>query len=145
MDTLPEVLPVDQFWALVTQSEGDAHTLKRLLMRLSRDEIVAFNKQLYDALCQLDRRDIHAVTDGSDDGFLYVRSWIVSRGREYFQSVLRDPERAPHDAYDEENEEFMYAAMEAYEEKFGEPLPDSLQRPGRAVNTAAWKGDRAHV
>ena len=141
MDTLPEVLSVDQFWALVAQSEGNANTLRRLLMSLSRDEIVAFDKRMYGVLCQLDRRDIHDVTDGSDDGFLYIRLWIVSRGRDYFESVLRDPENAPHDAYEEENEEFMYAAMEAYEEKFGEPLPEYPERPGRAGDVTAWEGE----
>jgi hypothetical protein len=139
MGTLPEAMPVDQFWALVAQSEGAADTLKRLLMRRSRDEIVAFDKRLYDVLCQLYRRDIHDVTEGSDDGFLYIRLWIVSRGREYCESVLRDPENAPHYPSDEENEDFMYAPMEAYEEKFGEPLPDYPERPSRADNTATWE------
>ncbi len=140
MGTLPEAMPVDQFWALVAQSEGDAETLKRLLMRRSRYEIVAFDKRLYHVLCQLDRRDIHDVTGGSDDGFLYIRLWTVSRGREYCETVLRDPENAPpYGAYDKRNEDFMYAPMEAYEEKFGEPLPDYPETPSRADNTAAWE------
>jgi hypothetical protein len=139
MHTPPEALAADQCWALVAQFDGNANTLRRLLMGLSRDEIVAFDKRMYDVLCRLDRRDIHDMTDGSDDGFLYRRLWIVSRGRDYFESVLRDPENAPHFADAEENEEFMYAAIEAYEEKFGEPLPDYPERPSRAVNVTAWE------
>jgi hypothetical protein len=115
------------FWGLVAESGGDAHALKHLLLWFSREQLLAFDRRLGAELALLDRPDIHDVTDGSDDGFLYERLGIISRGRDYFESVLRDPENAPHFAHDdEENEEFMYAAPEMYEEQFGEMWPLSL-------------------
>lgn len=128
-----------RFWTLVAESQGDAYRLKRLLVRLSREDILAFDMLLDDALYHLDRRDIHEITDGSDDGFLYVRLWIVSRGREYYESVLCDPEKAPHDAdFAQENEEFMYVAMEAYQEKLGEPWPVRPHRWHTGANETGW-------
>ncbi|MGZ3598834.1 MAG: DUF4240 domain-containing protein [Ktedonobacterales bacterium] len=126
-----------RFWTLVAESQGDAYRLKRLLVRLSREDILAFDMRLDDALYHLDRRNIHAITDGSDDGFLYVRLWIVSRGRQYYESVLRDPENAPHYADEEANEEFMYAAMGAFEEKFGEPWPARPHKRGTGAKEAS--------
>jgi hypothetical protein len=116
----------------VAESGGDAERLKRPLLRPSREDILAVDLRLYESLQALNRRDNHDMTDGSDDGFLYVRLWIVSRGRAYFESVLRDPQNAPHFAHREENEECMDAAPEAYEEKFGEPWPEHPHRASMA-------------
>lgn len=127
MDNLPHAMADDQFWTLVSESNGDAGKLKSLLKALTREEILAFDLRLDEAMFQLDRRDIHDITDGSDDGFEYVRLWIISRGRAYYESVLRDPKNAPHFADEEENEAFSYAALEAYEETFGEPMPVSRE------------------
>jgi Protein of unknown function (DUF4240) len=134
-----------RFWALVEASGGDPEMLKRLLMRLSKNDIIAFDLALDKAMYQLDREDIHDVTGGSDDGFEYIRLWIVSRGRAYFESVLADPQNAPHDAeVDEENESFGYAAMEAYDEVFGEGVWDGDVGAYRTYsrftgsNRAAW-------
>lgn len=135
----PEPLPEDEFWALVEASGGDAKQLKLLLMCLSRDDLLAFDVQLHDILSRLDRRDIHAVTGGSEDGFLYIRLWIVSRGRAYVESVLSAPKNALHDTDDEENEDFMYAASEAYQEQFGEAMPYHPKRAGLAVHPELWE------
>ena len=117
-------MALDQFWALVEASGGGARELKDLLARLSREEIVAFDQRLDEVMFALDQREIHDITDGSDDGFEYVRLWIISRGQQCFESVMGDPENAPHFADDEEeNEEFGYASAEAYEARFGEPMP----------------------
>jgi hypothetical protein len=135
----PEPLPEDAFWALVDASGGAAERLKPLLMCLSRDDLLAFDVRLHEILCRLDRRDIHAVTGGSEDGFLYIRLWIVSRGRVYAESVLRDPENTLRDADDEENEDFMYAASEVYQEMFGEAMPYHPKRAGLAVHPELWE------
>jgi hypothetical protein len=134
-----------RFWALVEESGGDADGLKQLLMRLPGEDIIAFDLRLDEAMYQLDREDIHEVTDGSDDGFEYVRLWIVSRGKAYFESVLADPRNAPHWAgSDEENESFGYTAIEAYEALFGDDaweIASANYLPHKrwsCTNIAAW-------
>ncbi|MET8089612.1 hypothetical protein [Micromonospora sp. NPDC005220] len=42
-------------------------------------------------LHDIDREDIHEVTDGSDDGFLYARGFIVALGRAYYEAVRTRP------------------------------------------------------
>jgi hypothetical protein len=128
---------VDQelFWQLIETSHGDADQLIELLLAHSKEEIIAFHTLLDDALYQLDRKDIQAVTDGSDDGFEYARLSIVSRGRHYFEAVLRNPHEAE---LDEDNEPFGTAAQKAYERKWQEPFPELPNRRATGKNRAGW-------
>ncbi|HEY7020185.1 MAG TPA: aminotransferase class I/II-fold pyridoxal phosphate-dependent enzyme [Ktedonobacterales bacterium] len=106
----------DRFWALVEMSGGDADKMQSILLWFPKEDSIAFDLRLGESYSRLDRDDIHAVTGGSDDGFLYIRLWIVSQGREYYEAVLADPSKAQ----DHENEQFLYSAMDAYEALGGE-------------------------
>jgi len=136
-------MPEDRFWALVEQSEGDAEQLKTILLALPAEDICAFSLTLDDMMYALDRRNIHDVTDGSEDGFEYVRLWIISQGRKYYESVLADPQNAPEDATAGENEHFGYAPEDAYEAKVGASFPAAIRQHRNArfatmSNTAGW-------
>ena len=124
-------MALDQFWTLVETSGGGARELNDLLVCLSREEILAFDQRLDEVIFALNQREIPDITDGSDDGFEYVRLWIISRGQQCFESVMRDPENAPHFA-------FGYAAAEAYEERFGEPMPLRQRKRSTQANRARW-------
>ena len=43
-------------------------------------------------LWEIDRADVHAVTRGSDDGFLYACGFTVTMGREFHSCVAGDPQ-----------------------------------------------------
>ncbi len=120
-------------------SQGSAEKLKQVLLASSKEELIAFHRLLDVALYQLDRADIHEITNGSDDGFEYVRLWIVSQGRRYFETVLHNPQEAPHDADErQENEAFGYAAQQAYEEKWRESFPDLPTIRATGTNAVGW-------
>jgi hypothetical protein len=137
-------MPEDRFWALVELSGGDADKMKSLLLALPAEDICAFSLTLDDMMYALDRRDIHDVTDGSDDGFEYVRLWIISRGRAYYESVVADPQNAPRWAgADEENEDFGYVAEDTYKVKVGASFPTIIRQPRNlrfftGANVAGW-------
>ena len=61
--------------------------------------------------------DVQAVTDGSDDGFLYARGFIVAMGRDFYDAVTRNPQLAVMDA---ECEEMCYFFAHLYRARFGE-------------------------
>jgi hypothetical protein len=127
------------FWQIVASAQGSAEKLKQRLLACSKEEMVSFHQLLDEVLYQLDREEIHEITDGSDDGFEYVRLWIVSQGRSYFEAVLQDPAQAPHDADEnQENEAFGYAAREAYEEKWGEAFPQMQSQRVTGTNPEGW-------
>lgn len=61
------------------------------LFQLPADELLAFDRILERKFYDLDRREVHDETDGSDDGFLYCRGFIVAVGREYYDAVNVNP------------------------------------------------------
>jgi hypothetical protein len=130
-------MPADQFWEIIrraAQFDDDpaAHVdaLRAELRRLTAEEIKSFevafrrylNKaytwNLWGAACV-----IHGGC--SDDGFEYFRRWLVSRGREVYESALTNPESlaqlearpGPDGVW--EFEEIYYVAMRIFEEKGG--------------------------
>lgn len=90
---------------------------KRRLLQLDKEEFTSFIHHLEERMYHIDREDIHEYTDGSDDGFLYCRCFIVGMGQHYYDMVDNNP---PGAAMDLEAELFGFSAYGIYEEKFGE-------------------------
>ncbi|MFC9432638.1 DUF4240 domain-containing protein [Nocardia sp. NPDC057030] len=65
--------------------------LRALSEPLSTEDLTALDRLLERKLYDLDRADIHEVTDGSDDGFLYCRGFIVAMGQDFYAAVTADP------------------------------------------------------
>lgn len=87
---------------------------------LSTADLINLDRVVERKLFDLDRSDIHAVTDGSDDGFLYGRGFIVAMGQEFYEAVLREPELAGTDG---ECEEICYFFTQYYRDRVGEDFP----------------------
>jgi hypothetical protein len=68
-------------------------------------------------LWEIDRADAHAVTGGSDDGFLYARGFTVAMGREFYGAVADNPEMGVPWA---ECEEMCYFFACLHQERFGD-------------------------
>ena len=125
------------FWELIAlldweKTDGDDLVLRPAVVALSQldvDDIFAFDDLLAEKLYTLDTREVcRAVYLGEidpDDGeqyvsaddFLYSRCVVVANGKELYESVVRDPEKAPRGL---EFEALLYLAQAAYEEKTGE-------------------------
>jgi Protein of unknown function (DUF4240) len=104
------------------------------LERLSAEELLAFDRILERKLFEIDRADVHEHTDGSDDGFLYARGFIVAAGRGYFDAVNADPSKA---MFDLECEDMCFLPSILYQEKFGE-MPRSDISIESHSNKAGW-------
>lgn len=89
-------------------------------------------RKLYD----LDREDLQAVTDGSDDGFLYCRGFVVALGRDFYRAVAREPRVAMVDA---ECEDMCYFFADLHAKRFGDyPETGSGISRETASNPAGW-------
>jgi hypothetical protein len=108
--------------------------LQNLLDQLSAEELLAFDRILERKLYDIDRADVQEHTDGSDDGFLYARGFIVAAGRAYYEAVHAKPSIAMSDL---ECEQMCYLPQELYEGKFGEAPPSEISRES-CSNEAAW-------
>jgi Protein of unknown function (DUF4240) len=118
LETLEEVIP-----ALQVQ-----------LDELSAEELVAFDRILERKLYDIDRAEIQEHTDGSDDGFLYARGFIVAAGKGYYDAVNANPAIA---LLDLECEEMCFLPWHIYRDKFGDmPASDISRETGS--NKAGW-------
>lgn len=90
---------------------------QKRLHALDKGNLTALLHILEEKLYHIDREEIHEYTDGSDDGFLYCRCFILGMGEQYYKMIDKNPSKAMMDL---EAEKFGFAAYEVYEEKFGE-------------------------
>ncbi len=105
---------------------------------LSGEELTDLDRVVERRLYDIDREDIQEVTDGSDDGFLYARGFIVALGRDFYQAVARDPEMAVMDA---ECEEMCYFFAHLHQDRFGDfPRTGSGISRESCMNLAGWPG-----
>ena len=93
-----------------------------------------FDRILERKLWDIDRAEIQKFTDGSDDGFLYARGFIVAAGRDFYDAVNATPERARMDI---ECEDMCYLSYHVYVERFGEMPRSDITRES-ASNPAGW-------
>ncbi|UFS97238.1 DUF4240 domain-containing protein [Nocardia huaxiensis] len=95
--------------------------LTALSADLSAEQLTALDRVAERKLHDLDRADIHEVTDGSDDGFLYCRGFILAMGHDFHAAVLADPSTAILDA---ECESLCYFFAHLHNTRFGD-FPDT--------------------
>jgi hypothetical protein len=108
--------------------------LRTKLGQLSAEDLLQFDRILERKLFDLDREEVHDVTDGSDDGFLYARGFIVSMGPAFYEAVNRKPSLA---LLDSECEEMCYLSVHVYKRKYGDfPKSDICRETGS--NKAGW-------
>ncbi|MET8039511.1 DUF4240 domain-containing protein [Micromonospora sp. NPDC005215] len=110
--------------------------LRHLSAELTGPELTALDRVVERKLHDIDREDIHEVTDGSDDGFLYARGFIVALGRTYYEAVRTDPAMALLDA---ECEAMCYFFAHLHDDRFGS-LPGTGSGISRESfgNPAGW-------
>jgi hypothetical protein len=110
--------------------------LRQLTAGMSSQELTDLDRVVERKLHDIDRADVHEVTDGSDDGFLYARGHVVALGREFYEAVSANPVVAVPDA---ECETMCYFFAHLHNERFG-GWPDTGSGISResGTNPAGW-------
>lgn len=115
----------DNHPAFIKDEELFLDAIRKQLDELTANELLAFDRILERKLYDIDREDVHEHTDGSDDGFLYCRGYIVAIGKTYYDAVNSDPSNAILDC---ECASITYVSWFLYEEKFGKLPPSDICR-----------------
>jgi hypothetical protein len=122
--------------ALDTSMDQFLAQLQRLCADLSSEELTDLDRVVERKLYDLDRQEIHEHTDGSDDGFLYCRGFVVAVGQEFYAAVNADPAMAVMDA---ECEAMCYLFAHLHDERFGGyPRTDSGISRETGRNPDGW-------
>lgn len=148
-----------EFWRIIAlfnwkRTGNDEAVLKPAVAALAKhsvEEIAAFEEILSRKLYALDTM-AHARNIGDDayvddskhfsvDWFLYARCCVVANGKKFYERVLADPTKFPHDI---EFESLLELAATAYEAKTGEEI-DGFQTSvsyETFSNRAGWSAKR---
>ncbi len=136
-----------QFWRLIEDAkeksgddcEEQAELLKRALVKLPPEEIIAFDRILDAFLDEAYRWDLWGAGElingfCSDDGFFYFRCWLVAQGKTVYENALANPDSLADvvepDFDNAECEALLYVAGTAYEAITGLEIPRSvIQQP----------------
>lgn len=152
------------FWELIDQSKseanGDPEVLReRLVSKLSKystEEILEFDRILDKYSAEAHTSELWAaayIINGgcSDDGFDYFIGWLISQGREVYETALKNPESLADIISDEEAgeadfEDFLYIAYDAYTAHTGkEDFFDVVERADRPEVELTWNEDEEEL
>lgn len=145
-----------QFWSLMEQLDWEKQgnnnaVIAPVVAKLSNFSIEAiqtFQDILSEKLYQLDgeqyarhigRNAYRENAYFSVDGFLYARCCVVANGKEYYETVLKNPSQMPKDLT---FGALLRIAAEAYELKTGKQfkyIPKYIYET--YANAAAWEGE----
>jgi len=130
---------IDEFWVIVdsTWAEYQEDQLEKLheqLVKRSDEDLIQFAKHYTDLLIEAYHWDLWAacfiIHDGyaSDDVFEYFRDWLIAGGREFYHTVLKDPEVLAEYALPShiEFEAFREVVGEVYDERHGTELAEEV-------------------
>lgn len=129
-----------QFWSIIESGgpqvldDPDAQlaAVRAQLLRLTPEQIVefscVFNRKLEDAYDWNLWGAGWLINGGcSDDGFVYFRCWLISRGKAVYEAALCDPDTLASivdpERDDYEFEDLLYVDLHVYEEKTGVEMP----------------------
>jgi hypothetical protein len=126
----------DSVYAIDGWLDAFLDQLGQLCADLSGPELTALDRVVERKLYDIDRADVHAVIDGSDDGFLYGRGHVVALGREFYEAVRADPTWALPDGY---LQGMGYFFARLHQQRFGEsPRTGSGISRESCMNPAGW-------
>ena len=118
-------LPDDMFWDFIKLIDmRKKNPMRGLIKKLKEspiDVIYSFEETLSHKLFQLDTPEHAGQSEEylSPDVFLYARCAVVAKGRDFYETVIKNS--SPIDL-EEDAEELLEVASEAYEKKTDEPF-----------------------
>lgn len=113
----PETSPEDRMQAateLDNHSRAMLDSLRETLNGYSSPRLAAWDGFMARLLYNIDREEVHEALDGSDDGFLYARGFVVGAGKKYYELVDKTPSLAVMDA---EQESICYIACHIHDQR----------------------------
>jgi hypothetical protein len=146
---------IEEFWSLIEECRGDGaeceECAEALLLRLKNmptEKILEFQSHLDERMVETYRWDLWAVAaiiggGCSDEGFEYFRGWLITQGREFYETAMMDPELAakgmdPGEVY--ECEDILYVPARAYEHVKGEIMaPRKMHFPQKGPVGKPWE------
>ena len=111
----------DWFWSIIAIAQDNRERLREELLRLDREDLRRFQEEFLDLAGELTVSPFDAFVEESEDGLTDVAEWVVSQGKDLYQTVRANPAQIPHTVEGKGQEILSGVAPSVYEERFGEP------------------------
>ncbi|UPK70949.1 DUF4240 domain-containing protein [Chitinophaga filiformis] len=98
-------------------SNDIASHIRQQLLYMDERELTRFNHVMEEKLFHIDREEIHERVNGSDEGFLHRRCFIVGMGERYYNMIDENPATATMNV---SAGDIGFIGYSVYEEQFGE-------------------------
>jgi hypothetical protein len=110
---------------------------------VDKPSLIAFDHILERKLYDLDRQDVQEYIEGSDDGFLYARGFVLGLGKEFYDQVNVKPYLATQDQfvwYDLSLgcPEICFVAQVLMQQKYNEGVPETNISRESYSNEVGW-------
>ena|SRR5262245_4200691 len=127
-------MSIDEFWKIIEGADDDI--MVDMLCKLSRQDIVEFERHLRERIIECDNYNVIAalkIINGgvTDDTYLYFRCWLIAKGRRAFENALQNADSISDVLEDKEMpdcEGLLYLATRAFEIKTGRAEDASFPR-----------------
>ena len=140
LEKTAELLDEDRYWAIIAASLANSNNemeqeafLINELSKLNPKEIIGFRLRTDELLDDTYNSEMwcagYIMNGGcSDDGFVYFRNWVISRGKTVYYNAKENPDSLINEVVEERDEYdfelFWYVALEAFTQKTGKELHD---------------------
>ena len=109
------------FWDIITKAKEDREQLRAILMEYSKEDIIAFQEIFVDLAAELQYEPFTDYMEESEDGREDISHWVVSKGKEYYEKILNQPEQIPYNITGSNSDEILYGiADEVCLDKYNE-------------------------
>ncbi|MFP3387618.1 DUF4240 domain-containing protein [Brevibacillus sp. SIMBA_040] len=107
------------FWETIRMANSDREKLKDVLWGFELDELISFQEEFVDFSIELQDQPYTDYMEESEDGIEDIANWVVSKGKVFYDEILRNPQSLPR-SVNLLNREILYGiADEVCYEKYG--------------------------
>jgi len=106
------------FWNIIEKSHTNRDTLKDILTEFSKDELITFQEIFIDFSSDLQVFPYTEYMEESEDGIEDIAHWVVSKGQEFYNYIINNPQEIPFTLGDKSMQDLYGIADEVCLEKY---------------------------
>lgn len=118
--------------------------IEEKLNTFTKQDLIAFDQILEKKLYEIDREDVHEYIEGSDNGFLYKRGFVIGMGQSYYNQINKNPIIATRNKFSWHLtggiscEAMCLIALSVHLERYNEAMPITDISRESGSNKAGW-------
>lgn len=106
------------FWNIIEESDTNREILKNILTEFNKDELINFQEIFVDFSSVLQVFPYAQYMEESEDGIEDISHWVVSRGQEFYNHIVNNPQEIPFSLGDNSMQDLYGIADEVCLEKY---------------------------